>query len=197
MIRILTVCTGNVCRSPMAERLLQSRLDAVRSGMFEVSSAGIQALAGAPMDARAAGLLHVFGGASDGFVARHLTEQHLADPALVLAMSTEHRDRVLKLAPRLLKRTFTVRELARMLDAVQNDPHLEIPGGTTAEEVEARWRRLPHLAALKRFETRAADPSEDDIVDPYRLDDSVYQQMGRELVPAIDRLVAIEESFIP
>ena len=150
MIRILTVCTGNVCRSPMAERLLQTRLDAVRPGMFDVSSAGIQALAGAPMDARAAGLLHVFGGVSDGFVARHLTEQHLADPALVLAMSTEHRDRVLKLAPRLLKRTFTVRELARMLDAVQNDPQLEIPGGTAPDAEGGSGRPAP--------ETRASEP---------------------------------------
>ncbi|WP_336711212.1 arsenate reductase/protein-tyrosine-phosphatase family protein [Arthrobacter sp. USHLN218] len=197
MIRILTICTGNICRSPMAERLLQQKFDEIRPGLFEVRSAGIQALAGKPMDARAEGLLHVLGGTSDGFVARQLQEMHLANVDLVLAMGVEHRDRILTLMPRLLKRTFTVRELARMVEAIAADPQLEIPGGTSDDEVEYRWKRLPHLAALKRYETRAVDPLEDEIVDPYRRDDEVYRQMVRDLVPALDRLVDFERSYHP
>ena len=49
--RILFVCVGNVCRSPLGERLLAARLPADR---FEVSSAGVGALAGAAMDPEAA-----------------------------------------------------------------------------------------------------------------------------------------------
>ncbi|GLB68284.1 arsenate reductase/protein-tyrosine-phosphatase family protein [Arthrobacter mangrovi] len=195
MIRILTICTGNVCRSPMAERLLQQKFDEIRPGLFEVRSAGIQALAGKPMDARAEGLLHVLGGNSDGFVARQLQEMHLANVDLVLAMGVEHRDRILNLMPRLLKRTFTVRELARMVDAIAADPQLEVPEGTSDHEVEYRWKRLPHLAALKRYETRPVDPLEDEIVDPYRRDDDVYRQMVHDLVPALDRLVDFERSY--
>ncbi|MCW2135375.1 low molecular weight phosphatase family protein [Arthrobacter sp. VKM Ac-2550] len=197
MIRILTICTGNVCRSPMAERLLQQKLDQVRPGVFEVRSAGIQALVNSPMDTRAAGLLNVLGGSSEGFAARQLQESHLADVDLVLAMSIEHRDRILNLMPRLLKRTFTVRELARMIDALEADPDTEIPGGTSDKEVEYRWKRLPHLAALKRYQARAADQNEDEIVDPYRRDDSVYQQMVRDLVPAVERLVEFEARITP
>ncbi|WP_139005317.1 low molecular weight phosphatase family protein [Arthrobacter crystallopoietes] len=197
MIRILTICTGNVCRSPMAERLLQQKLDQIRPGVFDVRSAGIQALVNSPMDTRAAGLLHVLGASSDGFAARQLHESHLADVDLVLAMSIEHRDRILNLMPRLLKRTFTVRELARMIDALEADPDTEIPGGTSNEEVEYRWKRLPHLAALKRYQARAAAQSEDEIVDPYRREDSVYQQMVRDLVPAVERLVEFEARITP
>jgi len=195
MIRTLTICTGNICRSPMAERLLQQKFDDIRPGLFEVRSAGIQALVDKPMDARAEGLLHVLGGSSDGFAARQLQEAHLANVDLVLAMGVEHRDRILNLMPRLLKRTFTVRELARMVDAVAADRDLEIPEGTSDDEVEYRWKRLPHLAALKRHVTRADDPLEDEIVDPYRQDDDVYRQMVRDLVPALDRLVEFERSY--
>lgn len=197
MIRILTICTGNVCRSPMAERLLQQKLDEIRPGVFDVRSAGIQALVNSPMDTRAEGLLRVLGGSSDGFAARQLQEAQLADVDLVLAMSIEHRDRILNLMPRLLKRTFTVRELARMLDALEADPDIEIPAGTSDDEVEYRWKRLPHLAALKRYQVRAADQSEDEIVDPYRRDDSVYWQMVRDLVPAVERLVEFEARITP
>ncbi|WP_461170405.1 arsenate reductase/protein-tyrosine-phosphatase family protein [Arthrobacter sp. Z1-15] len=44
--RILTVCTGNICRSPMAERLLQTGFDEMAPGEFTVASAGTGALLG-------------------------------------------------------------------------------------------------------------------------------------------------------
>ena len=72
--RVLTVCTGNICRSPFLERALQAELD--RSwgpGGIEVSSGGTGALAGHPMEAQARALLEANGYAADGFLARDLT----------------------------------------------------------------------------------------------------------------------------
>ncbi len=66
--RILFVCVGNVCRSPLGERLLAALLPA---SDFEVSSAGVGALAGSPMDPEAAVHLEAYGASADGFVARH------------------------------------------------------------------------------------------------------------------------------
>jgi protein-tyrosine phosphatase len=192
MIRILVVCTGNVCRSPLAEHVLRHRLDELRPGMFEVGSAGIQALVAAPMDQRTKALLHTLGVESPGFAARQLEDSHLDSPDLVLAMTTGHRDSLVTMAPRLLKRTFTVRELARMLAALAADPAIRVPCGLAAPEVSERWRRLPQLASLKRYAVLATDPAADDVVDPYRQDDSVFEQMVRELIPALDRLVAFE-----
>ncbi|MEO8284563.1 MAG: hypothetical protein ABI568_14370, partial [Pseudarthrobacter sp.] len=48
-IRILTVCTGNICRSPVAERLLQAGLEQVKPGAFRVRSAGTRAMVGDPV----------------------------------------------------------------------------------------------------------------------------------------------------
>ena len=59
---ILTVCVGNICRSPMAEGLLRERLSASGKSV-RVASAGLQALAGHPADAMATALLTTFYGA--------------------------------------------------------------------------------------------------------------------------------------
>ena len=183
--RILTVCTGNICRSPMAERLLQAGFDSQAPGEFEVSSAGTGALVGHAIEPHVAGFVNVFGGDASGFVSRQLTPEILQGQDLVLALTREHRSKVMELAPGLLRRTFTLRELARLLPAVDADPQLP-----AAE----RWREA--LSRTLRLRTaHPAGPGEDDVVDPYRRDDAVYQQMVRELTPAVKELLAWEYQY--
>ena len=68
--RILTVCVGNVCRSPLMERLLRDRLASLE---VEVSWAGVQGMVGSPMERNAAAQLSRLGGSAEGFVARRIT----------------------------------------------------------------------------------------------------------------------------
>ncbi|HSU48194.1 MAG TPA: low molecular weight phosphatase family protein, partial [Arthrobacter sp.] len=117
-VRILTVCTGNICRSPVAERLLQAGLDQVVPGGFQVASAGTRALVGEPMQPISADIVRTFGGNPEGFAARQLTPKILRGVDLVLTMTSGHRGEVLQLDASLLKRTFTIREFARMLDVL-------------------------------------------------------------------------------
>ena len=117
-IRILTVCTGNICRSPVAERLLQAGLDQVKPGAFRVRSAGTRAMVGDPVQPLSAGIISTYGGTPEGFAARQLTPAILRDADLVLTMAARHRGEVLQLDPSLLKRTFTIREFARMLEVL-------------------------------------------------------------------------------
>jgi protein-tyrosine phosphatase len=115
--RILTVCIGNVCRSPFAERVLRMRLDAMlgdRASQVDVSSAGVHALVGRPMDARAAAELVRLGGDPAGFVATQLTPAMVRNADLVLTASVALRSRVLEDSPRALPRTFTIREFAAL-----------------------------------------------------------------------------------
>jgi protein-tyrosine phosphatase len=115
--RILVVCIGNVCRSPLAERLLRLRLDQLLGeGAFlvEVSSAGVRALAGRPMDDRSASELVRLGGDPTGFVAKQLSEAMVENADLVLTASTMLRSRVLAHSPRALRRTFTIVEFATL-----------------------------------------------------------------------------------
>ena len=180
--RILTVCTGNICRSPMAERLLQAGFDAMAPGEFTVASAGTGALVGSGIEPHVAGFVNIFGGDSSNFTSRQLSTDILAGQDLVLAMSRAHRSRIVELSPGLLRRTFTLRELARLLPQVQGQ-----------DDVAASERWKAALARALRLRTaHPAGPAEDDVVDPYRRSEEVYQQMVQELSPAVDTLLAWE-----
>lgn len=109
--RLLVVCVGNVCRSPLAERLLIDRLPRAR---YVVSSAGVAAPVGAPMDPEAAAELEARGGSASGFAARQLTSSLVAAADLVLTATLEVRSRVLEDNPVALRRTFTLLEAAAL-----------------------------------------------------------------------------------
>lgn len=192
-VRILTVCTGNICRSPVAERLLQAGLDQVRPGAFQVRSAGTRALVGEPVQPASARIIKTYGGTPAGFAARQLTPPILRQADLVLTMAAGHRGEVLQLDPSLLKRTFTIREFARMLEMLEQRElapgHLP-PGKSPAPkesptDLAPFWRGLPARAASVRHLALVADAAENDVVDPYRRGEEVYLQMEDQLAPAL------------
>ncbi|MUK02274.1 low molecular weight phosphatase family protein [Vibrio cholerae] len=183
--RILTVCTGNICRSPMAERLLQKALTRIAPDEFEICSAGTSALVDSPIEPQVAGLVRSFDADSENFRARQLDESILDGKDLVLTLTRQHRGRVVEMAPSLLRKTFTLREFARLLSSLDGDPSLSGP---------TRWRSiLPKVVRARSV--NPSDPGQDDVVDPYRRPDEVYQQMVRELVPAVETLVNWESKY--
>ncbi|GAA4524627.1 low molecular weight protein-tyrosine-phosphatase [Brachybacterium paraconglomeratum] len=90
--RILTVCTGNICRSPMAEYALREALDHAGLGdRTEVASVGTTGWEmGAPIDPRAGALLRRHGIDAAGHRARQLEEDELRRADLVLALDHDH-----------------------------------------------------------------------------------------------------------
>lgn len=180
---ILVVCTGNVCRSPLLERLLQRGLDeAYGPGVVEVRSAGTGALVDHAMDERAAALLTRLGGDPDGFLARRLTPAMVAPADLVLAATLDHRAQVVRAHPRALKRTFTLGELASILR------HLDPAERPVATDAPERLQELVAIATAHRG-TVPPEPWEDfDLVDPYRRGDEVYdavEEAVRQDLPVV------------
>ncbi|YCH07651.1 low molecular weight phosphatase family protein [Arthrobacter sp. alpha11c] len=178
--RILTVCTGNICRSPVAERLLQAGLNHASPGSFEVRSAGTRAMVGEPIQPLSAKMISTFRGSPDNFAARQLNQKILRETDLVLAMTSRHRGEVLQLDASLLKRTFTIREFARMLAVLETRGDVVPEGG-----ILEFWRALPARAASVRHLALPTDPADNDVIDPYRRAEEVYHQMEDELAPAI------------
>lgn len=90
--RVITVCTGNICRSPMAELMLQAALEREGlDGLVEVDSAGITGYeAGRPIDPRAARRLAVTQLASEHHVAREWEPEWFRERDLILALDIDH-----------------------------------------------------------------------------------------------------------
>ncbi len=186
LLDVLVVCTGNVCRSPLVERMLQSGFDAVVPGVIRVHSAGTQALVGSPTTPEITGLAERMGIDIGDFRAQQLQMSQVQDADLVLALDRGHRAAVVELVPQALRKTFTLRELARIL------PQVPVERGVWPQE---RWRSAVVWAARRRRAV-AGEPDADDVVDPYRQPDSVLWEMAGQLVPAADTLVQWERRAV-
>jgi protein-tyrosine phosphatase len=159
---VLFVCTANVCRSPLAERLLRQQLEAAfgaGSVPITVASAGVRARERSSMAQDAARVLRRRGADDREFGSRPLTGLTIGDPALVLTAERWHRRAVAVAQPRLVRKSFTLLEFARL---VSSGAPPELSPGPLRQRVVA----LADAAAARRGSGVAADPTLDDLPDP-------------------------------
>ena len=171
--QILCICTGNICRSPLTERLLRARLQEAGpevAGSFHVHSAGVGALVDKPMDRQAATALATLGGESAGFISRQVSDALLRGAGLVLTAETKHRARVLQDQPTAMRRTFTLREFA-VLCASLDDVGVSGP------------EDLVRQASARRGATRVEDY---DVPDPFRRDYEAHSAAAGLIRDAVD-----------
>jgi protein-tyrosine phosphatase len=176
--RILCVCTGNICRSPAAERLLRGAL----GPDIEVTSAGTLALVGRWIDSPMDRLIVLAGGDVSGFEARMLREPMLRAADLVLTMTDAHTGDVIEMWPPAVRKTYTLREFARLLGTIESSA---LPHTTVGERLRAA---LPLAAASRR---PVADRTLDDVVDPYRQSDKVYEQAFDGIRDAVAQIAQV------
>ncbi|GGE71781.1 arsenate reductase/protein-tyrosine-phosphatase family protein [Nesterenkonia cremea] len=180
---LLTVCTGNICRSPAMERLLAHHLD--EEGI-RVHSGGTYAHDGEDMQPPMRERVSDYGADARNFVADQLTPQMVRDSDLILTATRVHVEDILADVPEAEDRTFTVREVGRLLSSVDTDQITEAvgQGATVADRLAA----LVPLVAQQRSGAASAG-SEDDVVDPYMLPSDVYDESFRQLREPIEALV--------
>ncbi|WP_460501189.1 low molecular weight protein-tyrosine-phosphatase [Dyella jejuensis] len=97
------ICIGNICRSPMAEFLFRQQLT---HRDIHVSSAGLGALVGRPMDVHAMEIMKEHGIDAAGHRARQLEPKMLREADLVLAMERDHLAATARLAPEVSGKLF-------------------------------------------------------------------------------------------
>jgi protein-tyrosine-phosphatase len=94
-IHILAVCTGNICRSPMAEGILKKALENVKD--IRISSAGTHALDGNPASEFAIIAAHENGIDISGHRARSLGKRLISESSFILCMEPSHVESVISL----------------------------------------------------------------------------------------------------
>jgi low molecular weight protein-tyrosine phosphatase len=160
-LRVLSVCVGNICRSPVSEFLLREEL----GDKVDSTSAGTHALVGDPVYPPMAARLDGLGVPHRGGGARQVTEAILRQADLIVTMTRELRSRVVELAPATVRRAFTLAEFAAIVAA---SPRPAMPPAGRAE-------LIPLIAAASAQRSAVAGHGvELDIADPYRRQDADY-----------------------
>lgn len=130
MQSILFVCTGNTCRSSMAEALAKKFLSELGVTDVRVSSAGIYANSGDPASDCAISVGREMGFDLDLHVARLLTPEILEENELVLTMTETHKNTITTLLPTNSGRIFTLKEYAGVEDKPFNGDISDPFGGS-------------------------------------------------------------------
>jgi protein-tyrosine phosphatase len=137
--RVMTVCTGNICRSPMAEIVLRERLQAAGLGpdLVVVDSSGVSDEEhGNPVDRRARAVLEAHGyPAGDGHHARQVAAAELGERDLVLAMTASHARALRRIArtPEAAERVVMYRSFDPQA------PRVPVGGSEYVLDIEDPW----------------------------------------------------------
>ena len=148
MKTILFICTGNVCRSPMAEALF--RRTAQGLGKFRVLSAGLGALDGQPPTAHSITAMRELGIDISAQRSRALTVGLVREADYIFGMTHNHVDTIALLYPEAVEKTFLLREFNETLKPFEKDISDPI-GGSYEVYVSCRNQIEQGIASLLRF----------------------------------------------
>lgn len=124
---------------------------------------------GHPIQPYAARVLEELGGDASDFAARQLTPAIATAADLVLTMTREHRDAVLRLAPRQLHKTFTLREAVQILSKCS----------------------VRNVADLAEFRSQVRADASLDIPDPIGQEEAFFAEIGAQIAELLPPVIEI------
>jgi RpiB/LacA/LacB family sugar-phosphate isomerase len=155
MKTVLFICTGNVCRSPMAEGLFRHAVAA--RGDFRVISAGLGAIDGQPPSPHAVQAMRELGIDISHQRSHMLTAQFVREADYVFGMTHSHVDSVSLLYPQVAERVFLLREFDETLDPFEKDISDPI-GGSYEVYLDCRDQIEQGIASILRYLDQARRP---------------------------------------
>ena len=152
--RLLFVCAGNTCRSPMAEHVFRAALGPGEAEGLEVVSAGLWALEGAALSAEAEKVLRQRGIDASAHRARQLSAEELQQADMVIVMTAAQRDAVVKMLPQAAEKVFMLGEFDPNRKQGEPARSIDDPAGGDLEDYERCIEEIEScVAELKKFVT--------------------------------------------
>lgn len=180
MLSVLVVCTGNICRSPIAEGLFRDRGTALAGEDLEVRSAGTWAGRRNPAMPEAVRAAAELGSDVAGHRSQRVTPTLAGAADLVITMTEEQRDEVIREAPGAARHTFTLKELAALLG--------QMPAAAWPPDTDATRHRIEDAHRL-RVGPAAPAIADTDVTDPIGMGMEVYRAVAWDIERHIDAVL--------
>lgn len=183
--RILFVCTGNTCRSPLAEGML--RLMAEEAGLpLDIRSAGTAASEGCPISPHSRQILQSKG-MQEMLLSSPVSGEHVNWAELILTMTMGHKRSLIQQYPEAADKIFTLKEYVRNEEEAAAEAEKE----RAVAEWEIQKALNPSLsgAEMPPWLEWSATSSDYDISDPFGGSFDVYKRCADEIELCLRRLL--------
>jgi protein-tyrosine phosphatase len=186
--KVIFVCTGNICRSPMAEQMLIQKAEKNKLPI-KVVSAGVMAMTGDPMTPQSADAMTIRGFTPTKHISQDLTPKLLEEADLVLTATLDHRSAIARMLPKASKYSFTIDEFARLTSFLRADPEFQEEFKRKSKETRDQYlkRAMQEAVLLRGMVPTNLDPK--DVIDPYGESIEVYNQVAEHIDVMLEIIV--------